>query len=342
MKKKRLAFVDYWSHQSTRSGDFLREIFLEKFEITDFWWKEKKKIPLDELNNFDYIFFFHVMFPHQILRRLKNKKLMWAPMYDALNFRNSFFRSIFWKQISNLGIKVLKFSDKISDNINNEKIDSLKLNYYLEPKIISSLKNQSKLNIFFWDRGRIKLEEWLNLFNKNDINEILYYPKPDPDRKIDKVNHLNISKKYNLKIMEENFMPKDEFISIMEKYNVFIAPRKKEGIGISIVEAISRGIYIVGYDDSTMNEYILNNKIGFIFDEQTKDKINLNDVVKNYDLRNENAKINHDKWQEDKKKIIPLLERDTHNVKQAHFFLLFLLDDIKFFLKKLFKFNFNY
>ena len=85
----------------------------------------------------------------------------------------------------------------------------------------------------------------------------------------------------------------------------------------------------------------INNKIGFIFDEQTKDKINLNDVVKNYDLINENAKINHDKWQEDKKKIIPLLERDTHNVKQAHFFLLFLLDDIKFFLKKLFKFNFN-
>ncbi len=95
MKKKRLAFVDYWSHQSTRSGDFLREIFLEKFEITDFWWKEKKKIPLDELNNFDYIFFFHVMFPHQILRRLKNKKLMWAPMYDALNFRNPFLSPYF-------------------------------------------------------------------------------------------------------------------------------------------------------------------------------------------------------------------------------------------------------
>ena len=159
MKKKRLAFVDYWSHQSTKSGDFLREIFLEKFEITDFWWKEKNKIPLEELNKFDYIFFFHVMFPHQILRRLKNKKLMWAPMYDALNFRNSFFRSIFWKQISNLGIKVLKFSDKISDNIKDEKIDSLKLNYYLKPNIISSFKNQSKLNIFFWDRGRIKLEE---------------------------------------------------------------------------------------------------------------------------------------------------------------------------------------
>ena len=301
MKKKRLAFVDYWSHQSTRSGDFLREIFLEKFEITDFWWKEKNKIPLKELDKFDYIFFFHVMFPHQIMRKLKNKKLMWAPMYDALNFRNSFFRFIFWKQISNLGIKVLKFSNKISENIKNEKIDSLKLNYYLKPNIISSSNNQSKLNIFFWDRGRIKLEEWLNLFNKNDINEILYFPKPDPGQKIDKVNHMNILKKYNFKIIERNFMPKDEFINIMEKHNVFIAPRKKEGIGISIVEAISRGIYIVGYNDSTMNEYILNNKIGFIFDKKTNNKINLNDVIQNYDFRNNNAEINYNKWQEDKK-----------------------------------------
>jgi len=342
MKKKRLAFVDYWSHKSTKSGDFLREIFLEKFEITDFWWKEKEKIPLDELNKFDYIFFFHVMFPHQIMRKLKNKKLMWAPMYDALNFRNSFFKSIFWKQISNLGIKVLKFSNKINDYIKDEKIDSLKLNYYLKPNIISSFKNQSKLNIFFWDRGRIQLNEWLDLLEEDDINEILYFPKPDPGQKINETNYLNIYKKYNFKIIEKNFMPKANFINIMEKYNVFVAPRKKEGIGISIVEAISRGIFIVGYNDSTMNEYISNNKIGFIFDKKTKNKIGLDDVIKNYDFRNDNAKINYNKWQEDKKKIIPLLEKDTHNVKKIHFFPLFFLDDIKFILKKLFQLNSYY
>ena len=342
MKKKRLAFVDYWSHKSTKSGDFLREIFSEKFEITDFWWKEKEKIPLDELNKFDYIFFFHVMFPHQIMRKLKNKKLMWAPMYDALNFRNSFFKSIFWKQISNLGIKVLKFSNKINDYIKDEKIDCLKLNYYLKPNIISSFKNQSKLNIFFWDRGRIQLNEWLDLFEEDDINEILYFPKPDPGQKINETNYLNIYKKYNFKIIEKNFMPKANFINIMEKYNVFVAPRKKEGIGISIVEAISRGIFIVGYNDSTMNEYISNNKIGFIFDKKTKNKIGLDDVIKNYDFRDDNAKINFNKWQEDKKKIIPLLEKDTHNVKKIHFFPLFFLDDIKFILKKLFQLNSYY
>ena len=49
------------------------------------------------------------MFPYQVMKRFKNKKIMWAPMYDALNFRNNFFKKIFWKQISNLGIKILIF-----------------------------------------------------------------------------------------------------------------------------------------------------------------------------------------------------------------------------------------
>ena len=52
MHKKRLAYVDYWSHKYTKSGDFLREILSEEFEITDFWWKPNEKIPLDEINKF--------------------------------------------------------------------------------------------------------------------------------------------------------------------------------------------------------------------------------------------------------------------------------------------------
>ncbi len=35
MEKKKLAFVDYWHHEFTRSGDFLRNIFNDEFEITN-------------------------------------------------------------------------------------------------------------------------------------------------------------------------------------------------------------------------------------------------------------------------------------------------------------------
>ncbi len=341
MKKKRLAFVDYWSHKSTKSGDFLREILSEKFEIVDFWWKEKDTIPINDLKRFDYLFFFHVMFPYQIMKKLDHKKIMWAPMYDGLTFRNIFFRSIFWKQISNLGIKVLKFSNKITESISNEKIETLKLNYYLKPEISLS-KRDNKLNIFFWDRGRININDWIKFFNKDDINEILCFPKPDPGKEIDKKIYEDICKKYNLKLIEKKFMPKNEFIKILEKYNVFIAPRKKEGIGMSIVEAISKGIFIVGYNDSTMNEYISNDKIGFIFNESTSSKILTKDIIENYEYRKKNAEVNYKTWEENKEKIIQLLEKEPTNIYKIHFTPLFFIDDIKFLIKKIFKINFYY
>ena len=162
--KKKLAFVDFWSHKYTKSGDFLREILSEKFEITDFWWKPKVKIPLDRLNKFEHIFFFHAIFPYQVLKQLKNKKIMWAPMYDALNFRNNFFKSLYWKQMSNLGVKVIKFSNKITESIGNEMIDSLKLNYFIKPTLYQSVNKSKKLNIFFWDRGRININDWYRFF----------------------------------------------------------------------------------------------------------------------------------------------------------------------------------
>ncbi len=309
MEKKRLAYVDYWSHQYTRSGDFLREILSEEFEITDFWWKPNNKIPLNEINKFEYIFFFHVMFPHQIMKKLEKKKIMWAPMYDALNFRNSFLKSIFWKQISNLGIKVLEFSDKITESIGKEEIDSLRLNYFIKSNFSSSIDQQMKLNIFFWDRGRIKIDDWLHLFDQEDINQIVYFPKADPGTKI--VNNDNLIKKknYNINLIDKKFLPKSEYLSLFEKCNVFIAPRKKEGIGITIVEAISKGMFVVGYNDSTMNEYISDKKVGFIFDEKTTEKINTKDIIENYEHRKKYAELSYIKWIQNKKKIIQLISR---------------------------------
>ena len=130
----------------------MRKIISKEFRITNFWWKEKNKIPLDEINSFDYIFFWHVIFPHQIMKKFKDKKIIWAPMYDALNFRNSFFKLIFWKQISNLGIKVLKFSDKITESIGKEKIDSLKLNYFIKPNLNLPIKKQKNKYFFLESR----------------------------------------------------------------------------------------------------------------------------------------------------------------------------------------------
>jgi len=342
MAKERLAYVDYWSHQSTNSGDFLREILSEEFEVVNFWWKPNEKIPIKEIDKFDYIFFFHVMFPYQIMKKFKNKKIMWAPMYDALNFRNAFFKSIFWKQMSNLGIKVLKFSNKITESINNLDIESLKLNYFVKPDFTLINNQEDKINVFFWDRGRIQIKDWLHLFDKNNINEIVYFANPDPGMIISEENLSKEYKEYNIKYVNKKFLPKKDYLDIFEKCNVFMAPRKKEGIGMTIVEAISKGMFIVGYNDSTMNEYISDEKIGFIYDEKTIDKINYKNIIQYYEHRKKNAEFNYNKWTQDKKKIIPLLKKENKLVKKLGYYPLFLIDDIKFVIKKIWNINFFY
>ena len=153
--KKKLAYVDFWTHKDTKSGDFLREILSEQYEIVDFWWEPRKKFPLDELKSYDYIFFFHIIFPYQLMKKLYGKKMMWAPMYDGLdksgviNFENPILKKIFWQQMSSLGVKILKFSEKITENIGNVKLDTLSLKYYIKPDLSKIEFNQKKLNIFF-------------------------------------------------------------------------------------------------------------------------------------------------------------------------------------------------
>ena len=336
MTKEKLAFVDYWHHKYTRSGDFLRNILSEEFEITNFWWKPKEKFPIQELSSFKNIFFFHVMFPYQAMRTFLNKKILWAPMYDALIFKNKFEKKIFWRQISLLGIKVLEFSKKISESIDGENIELLKLKYYIKSEQIYNYRKDNKIRVFFWDRGQIKIDDWIKLFDLNQIDKIIYYPMVDPSRKI--VNKIENYPKEKIEIINKKFLPKNEYLELMKNCNVFIAPRRKEGIGMSIVEAISKGMYIVGYNEATMNEYITNDKIGYLFGKNSKN-LNLNNILNFYDFRLNEAQLNYKNWISKKDEIIPFFKKNKIENKKRLFDNLLIYDDLKFFLKKILKKN---
>ena len=91
-----------------------------------------------------------------------------------------------------------------------------------------------------------------------------------------------------------------------------------------------------------MDEYISDKKVGFIFDEKTTEIINSKDIIENYEHRKKYAELSYNKWIQNKKKIIPLLKEETKTIKKMHFFPLFLIDDIKFLIKKIFNINFFY
>ena len=346
--KKKLAYVDFWTHKDTKSGDFLREILSKEFEIVDFWWKPKEKFPLEELKKYENIFFFQVMFPYQLMKKLNGKKIMWAPMYDGLNkhgvvnFTNSIIKKIFWYQMSSLGVKILKFTNKIDESIGNVKLDTLDLKYYVNPDFSNVDTSKKKLDIFFWDRGGIKFEDWIKFFEPKDINEIVYFPIPDYGRRKSNIDTYINNKDLNITLIKDNFLTKAKFLSLISRCNVFISPRKKEGIGMTIVEAISKGMFVVGYNASTLNEYIREQKTGFLFDEKSINKIDINYVINNYEYRQSLAEKNYAYWIEQEKNILPFFNSSLNQRKKIIFKLLFLVSDVNFLLKKILKINYFY
>ena len=138
-------------------------------------------------------------------------------------------------------------------------------------------------------------------------------------------------KNFNFKIINKDFLPKKTYLNLIRDCDVFVSPRKQEGIGMSFLEALSMGKYIVANNDSTMNEYIKNRKIGFLIDKNTKTKINISNIINAKAYREINSKI-VSKWNRDKNKIIKFSEKISLNKNNKYLKRIIFFDD---YLKKI-------
>ena len=220
--KNKIAFIDHNFHKKSRSADFLREIFRSSFTITDYWWSLKFQHDIiNKIDNYDNFFFFQSLLPMNHMLRLKDKNVMWAPMYDNLRLDKNY-----WQIIKYLNIKVLCFSRKVQKIAKKHKCNHIYLQYFVKPNIF---KNKNKnLKIFFWYRGDLLLDDWIQYFNQNEIKEINIFNCPDPGKEKIYINK-KIIKKFNIKIVNSNFLKKKNYMKLVKYSDVFISPRKQEG-----------------------------------------------------------------------------------------------------------------
>ena len=333
MAKKKLAFVDHNYHKKTRSGDFLREIFSEYFIIDDYWWSLSEETKLiKHLKNYENIFFFQTLIPSYDLLKLRGRNLMWAPMYDNLPFNQNY-----WKKIKYINIKLLCFCEKVKLYVDKLGCQNIGLKYFFKPKEMRFRNSQEKLNIFFWYRGDIKLCDWLGLFDFSEINKIVYLDRPDPGKKSEELDKIALDK-YKIEFIKSSFIPKNQYIEYVNNCDVFISPRKQEGIGMGFLEAISMGKYIVSNDDATMNEYINDKRVGFLISKENQGKIDYGDIINNTNHRIQFAKKGYLQWLEQKNEIINFFLSHVNKNKQNLFIeILFFLDLVRFYIKKLYK-----
>ena len=298
--KKNLTFVDIDFHKKTKSGNFLYQLFSKYFKTNLIWVRShKNKFDFDTSNNNlkHNIFFFQYLPDFLSLYKLKKKKIFWAPMYDDIKRKNYFF----WYILSFFNVKVISFSRKINEQCENHNINFIYLKYF--PKV-KKIKRKKKFSIFFWYRGTVKISDWIYSIDKNKVKEIIYFNLKDPNFVNEKINK-KLKKNYNIKFFQGGYGKKDHiYKKLITRSDIYIAPREREGIGHSFLEAMSEGKYIVSKNEETMNEYISSKKIGSFFGE----KINLENVFDNQKARIRLIKKLNQNWEKNKIKIVTFIK----------------------------------
>lgn len=256
------AIIDHSYHKKTGSSKFFHD-FIESFYITTIYWDDSwnngSGININEINNrnYDVIFFFQIILDIEEYRRLKCKKIVIIPMYDAVVNKSKEFWIKYRKYI------FISYSKKLHQTF----IDLGMVSYYIQyfPDITESkLIQRTSDKAFFWYRTTDISPIIVNkLLAKNHKIGLIVHNSPDPGFKPIKEDEFT---DFSSVEVTSWYSDKSDYDSKIKECTVYLAPRLLEGIGFSFLEAMAAGCCVIAPNLPTMNEYIIDGLTGILFD----------------------------------------------------------------------------
>lgn len=292
--KPKLIFIGRQYHNKTQSDQTILSLLKPHFDVTVIrkeQFSDRECVEYLKKENPDIIFFWCL--PPSITKHLRTLKckMVWAPMCDG--FKPMSFRKRFWFAYHK--VHVLCFSKLLSNYFSKTRMPSTYVKCSLKPQIDREYKKEGPYTLFLWQReDLICVENIVRLIGEKNIKKIITKSEIGPQNFKDNP--------FEIEVLPD-WLEKKEYISKVLEADFYIAPRVKEGIGFSFLEPMSLGIPIIGYNDSTMNEYIIDGKNGYLFD----DRFELNQPLKSpHELSKGILEIiqkDYDNWQSDQQKI---------------------------------------
>lgn len=251
----RIAYVEHPHHQKTNSSEFFRR------EVEGLGHKlvriVRDSFSLEIAREFDRLILFQAdnCIPIAVAA---DKLSLVIPMLDESLTRNSGYFRVGKK------IQFLSFSPNLHKFLELSGARSYFVQYWPEPKT-NSFKQD--FDVFFWERTpvHVSIQDVLRWFkNMNPTYTIRKHLDP---------GQISLDPSYlflndRIKMLDNNWLNHDQYLAILEKARVFVAPRRWEGIGLSSLEAMSRGIPVVGLASPTLNEYIENGVTGVLIKDK--------------------------------------------------------------------------
>lgn len=259
--KKRLLFIGYSLHAKTGSVDFLIELLNEQFEVNLCLVNLMEDQPFEVLENYsgdyDSVVCVQVMPPLKILKQhISFRHAVLFPMADGCPNIKKVEKWYPYREF-----QIICFSEELHDNLKSAGFSAQYYQYFPKPMQFENWgENRSA---FFWARREeVNCNLIRKLFEFSKIDHIHIHKVPDPGTAFtppEPDQKLN----YTFSTWFDN---KDELSDKMTDSSSYIAPRIKEGIGMSFLEAMAMGRCVIAADRTTMNEYIQHGVNGLLYD----------------------------------------------------------------------------
>lgn len=301
---KKIAFIGHSYHKKTKSSEFFIELLKQFFEVEVIWDESAYGKPFARIEHIDHgylgVIFWQNLPDGETLRRLRvrNQNIIFVPMYDAVTNVDASFVSYCQD------FKIICFSKALHRQFNSAGLDTLGIQYFPEPgEFISG--NPKKL--FFWQRSNaITIKTILSLLDRQAVG-IHMHRAVDPYHTLTEPTEEEI-KKYSI-TFSDWFETRNEMLSVVKEAGIYVAPREREGIGLSFLEAMAMGKAVIAVDNPTMNEYIVHNETGYLFDITKPVTIDIDRVLEIQKNTFAYMQKGYKKWQSQKQSIIEFIKR---------------------------------
>lgn len=270
----KILFVDHACHRKTRSADFFLDLLREDHEVVVHYYERcyDCRLPSDQVAAADLVIFWEFL-PGRYRIGIPGKRCVFVPMYD--NEWGSVWQ---WRRIAASGMAVISFSRAITEHARKCGVKNLlDVRYAFDPEKYKGTVGDPR-RALYWDRGDFPESCIRSLFAPGAIDEL---------------------------VVQRDFVPASDYASFVAGFGIYVAPRAKEGIGMSFLEQQARGKCVIAHNAPTMSEAIVDGTSGLLrdFHSAESNPITAEEIAAIHKTVPAAAKEAYATWQKDRERL---------------------------------------
>jgi len=183
--------------------------------------------------------------------------IVWIPMADAMgyppNMRNHPL------------VRVVAFSDVVEKMAHDLNLPMLRLRYFVNPENFPRTSFDSERVMLYWNRTGLFYKKFITkLCHALRVDLLIFRSAIDP--RIDERKYYELPNTIGETRVETHATLTSfaDYLALLHRTNIYIAPRFREGVGLAFLEAMACGCFVIGYDQVAMNEYIVHGQNGWL------------------------------------------------------------------------------